>query len=154
MFQINHSSTNSGHKCVMVPQLTRRAVVATAAIIAIPSAVIAQEGSLKGGDPLTVELTGIALPMVRNGVLVNYLFGVIKIQVNDIASTFFLREQSYLLRDAIIRIASRSPIPTGPTPQSFDRVAVTRVVLLAIRAVRPGARVVRVTVEDAAFMRN
>jgi hypothetical protein len=122
--------------------------------LALPTAVLAQEGEPKTGDPLTVELSGIALPVVRNNVLVNYVFGVINIQMGDGASTFFLRENSYLLRDAIVRIVSRAPIPAGPTAKSFDRVAVTRVVLQAIQTIRPNARVARVTVLDAAFMRN
>jgi hypothetical protein len=133
---------------------TRRSAILTLGTVCLPAATMAQVPLPKSSDPLTVELSGVALPVVRGGVLVNYLFGVIKIQLIDASSTFFLRENSYLLRDAIIRIASRSPIPAGPNANSFDRVAVTRVVLQAIQATRPAARVVRVTVEDAAFMRN
>jgi hypothetical protein len=133
---------------------TRRAFVLTIATLTAPSFVLAQGTTPETGDPLTVELSGIALPVVSNNVFVNYLFGTIKIQMGDAGSTFFLRENSFLLRDAIIKIASRAPIPMGPTRGSFDRVAVTRIVLQAIQAVRPSARVVRVTVESAAFMRN
>jgi hypothetical protein len=132
----------------------RRTIFLALGTLALPVAASAQDKGAKTGDPLTVELSGVALPVVRNGALVNYLFGVINIQMGDAGSTFFLRENSYLLRDAIVRIASRAPIPVGPTPGSFDRVAVTRVVLQAIQAVRPNARVVRVTVLEAAFMRN
>lgn len=138
----------------MVQPITRRNLALSLAALAVPGVGFAQVPGLNSSDPLTVELVGIALPVVRGNVLVNYLFGVIKIQVSDAASTFFLREQSYLLRDAIIRTASRMPIPAGATPGSFDRVAVTRVVIAAIQAIRPNTRVVRVTVLDAAFMRN
>jgi hypothetical protein len=138
----------------MSHHLTRRSALIVFSAISIPFAASAQTSGPQTGDPLTVELSGIALPVVRNGTLVNYLFGVINIQLGDAGSTFFLRENSYLLRDSIVRIASRVPIPAGATQGSFDRVAVTRVVLQAIQAVRPSARVVRVTVLDAAFMRN
>jgi hypothetical protein len=138
----------------MIAKDTRRTTIIVLAALFVPTLADAQVPALKSSNPLSVELSGVALPVTRNGVLVNYLFGVINIQMGDSASTFFLRENSYLLRDAIVRIASRSPIPTGPTPGSFDRVAVTGVVVRAVQAVRPNARVVRVTVEDAALMRN
>jgi hypothetical protein len=133
--------------------ISRRMLLTTLALSVVPIAAVAQPTS-GTGDPLTVELTGIALPMVRGTALVNYVFGVIQIQLGDGASTFYFRENSFLLRDAIVRIASRNPIPEGPTRGTFDRVAVTRVVLQAIQAVRPNTRVVRVTVQDAALMRN
>lgn len=132
----------------------RRTTLTAFALLLVPSVIGAQVPVLKSSNPLSVELGGVALPVTCNGVLVNYVFGVINIQMGDGASTFFLRENSYLLRDAIIRIVSRSPIPVGPTPRSFDRVAVTAVVVRAVQAIRPNARVVRVTVEDAALMRN
>lgn len=133
---------------------TRRNALAGFLAFAVPSLAFGLEAGRPSGDPLTVELTGIGLPVVRNGVHINYLFGVINIKLGDMGSTLFLRENSYLLRDAIIKIASRAPIPEGPTPKSFDRVAITRVVLQAIQAVRPNARVIQVTVLEAAFMRS
>lgn len=132
----------------------RRTTLTAFSLLLVPSVTAAQVPVLKSSNPLSVELGGVALPVTRNGVLVNYVFGVINIQMGDGASTFFLRENSYLLRDAIVRIVSRSPIPVGSTPRSFDRAAVTAVVVRAVQAIRPNARVVRVTVEDAALMRN
>jgi hypothetical protein len=132
--------------------ISRRAAVATLAAIALPIKAGAQDKD--AGDPLTVELTGIAMPVTSGGVLINYLFCVIQIQVGEASSAFFFREQSYLLRDAIVRLASRSPIPAGTTPRSFDRVAVTRIVMQAVSTIRPATRLTRVTVIEPAFMRN
>jgi hypothetical protein len=119
----------------------------------VPTLSLAQE-TPQNADPLTTELNNIVLPVVRTGAPVSFLFCVIIIQVRDAASTFYFRENHFLLRDAITRIVSRSPIPAGLEPNSFDRVAVTRVVLRAIQAVRPSAQVVRITVTNADFMRN
>jgi hypothetical protein len=142
----------------MMFELSRRSYLIALAAFVAPSALYAAKpagkSAAKTGDPLTVELSTIPLPIIRQGVLSNYVLGTIKIELSDTPSTLLLREQSYLLRDAIVRIGSRSPIPAGPTPDSFDRVAVTRLVLEAIKAVRPEARVKRVTVEGAAFMRK
>jgi hypothetical protein len=133
---------------------SRRLALGLLASATMPSQALAQEGDAKNADPLTTELTGVVLPVARNGALVSFLFCAIIIQVRDAPSTLYFRENHFLLRDAIVRIASRSPIPAGPTPGSFDRVAVTSVVLRAIAALRPSAQVVRVTTANAAFMRN
>jgi hypothetical protein len=138
----------------MTLNLTRRTALLTLAGSVAPAIATAQGADPKNGDPLTTELTGVVLPVVRPGESVTFLFCALIIQVRDSASTFYFRENHFLLRDAITRIASRSPIPAGPTLGSFDRVAVTRVVLRAIAAIRPSAQVVRVTVTNADFMRN
>jgi hypothetical protein len=138
----------------MTESLSRRATILGLAGLSVPIAANGAEGEATNVDPLTFELTGVALPVVNNRALVSYLFCAVLIQVRDTASTFYFRENQFLLRDAIVRIGSRSPIPVGPTPRSFDRVAITRVVLRAVAAVRPSAQIVRVTVTDADFMRN
>jgi hypothetical protein len=138
----------------MAHEILRRSLLMTLAAFSLPARALAQEVGEETGDPLTVELSGLALPVTTNGIMTNYLFGTIQIQVSDASSAFFFRERSYLLRDAIIRIASRAPIPAGPTPRSFDRVAVTRIVMQAVSAIRPTTRLTRVTVLDPAFMRN
>ena len=133
---------------------TRRGALISLTICALPIGADAKDDDTKSGTPLVIELSKIALPLVRNGVLINYLFGVLQIQVSDAASTFYLRAQHYLLRDAIIRIASRSPVPAGSAPRSFDRVAVTRIVMQAVQAVRPSTRVINVRLEEATFLRG
>jgi hypothetical protein len=138
----------------MTSRFSRRTLLLSLGATMASGKALAQKSDSMVGDPLTLGLTGVSFPVVRGLVLVNYVFGVLKIQVADSGSTFALREHSFLLRDAIIRIASRSPIPAGPTPASFDRVAVTSVVLRAVQAVRPNTRVTRVTLEEAAFMRT
>jgi hypothetical protein len=140
----------------MTKNLTRRLTLISLASVVISSGVQAakKEEKSEAGDPLSVELNTMAFPVANNGALVNYVFGVLRIQFSDSGAAFALREQPYLLRDSIVRIASRQPVPQGAGPKTFDRVAVTRIVLQAVQAVRPGARVVRVTLEDAVFMRN
>lgn len=138
----------------MTAQFTRRAAVLAVAGLCVAVSADAQTIAPKNSDPLTTELPGIVLPVARNGALVSFLFCAIIIQVRDAQSTVFFREHHFLLRDAITRIASRAPIPAGAEYGSFDRVAITRVVLRAIAAIRPSAQVVRITAADAAFMRN
>lgn len=138
----------------MIPNFRRRDVLIALSCVSMPTFADAQVEDAKAADPLKTELTGVVLPVVRENAPVTYLFCVIVIQLRDAASAFYFRENHFLLRDAITRIVSRSPIPAGATPSSFDRVAVTRVVLRAIQAVRPSTQVVRVTVANPDFMRN
>jgi hypothetical protein len=138
----------------MTFDLNRRTALLAFTYAALPAAALAQESDPKSPDPLTTVLTGVVLPVVRPSAPATFLFCALIIQVRDSASSFYFRENHFLLRDAIVRIASRSPIPAGAEPRSFDRVAITRVVLRAIQAVRPSAQVVRITVTDADFMRN
>jgi hypothetical protein len=138
----------------MTDSFSRRATILGLAGFSVPFGANGEEADKTNVDPLTFELTGVTLPVVNNTALVSYLFCAVVIQVRDTATTFYFRENQYLLRDAIVRIGSRSPIPLGPTPRSFDRVAVTRVVLRAVAAIRPSAQVARVTVTNADFMRN
>jgi flagellar basal body-associated protein FliL len=104
-------------------------------------------------DLARLELSTIALPIVQDGRLTNYVFGAIQIQVSDIRSADALRAQSFLLRDAIVRIGSRQPVAALPKPDNFDRVDVTRIVLKAVQSVRPGTKVTKVTFLNAALMR-
>jgi hypothetical protein len=136
----------------MTCQMTRRRALFSLPALAVPTLALGQSEG-EAGDPFTVEINSITLPLVSSGALVNFLFCAVIVKVSDTSSAIFLREQSYLLRDAMIKIASRTPIPVIDTRQSFDRVAVTRLVLQAMQAIRPSIRVVRVTVANPAFMR-
>jgi hypothetical protein len=138
----------------MTIKITRRHAALSLSALGLPTVTLGQNAQPSSGELLTVELTGMALPVVQGELLINYLFCVIKIQMADGASTFYLREHSHVLRDAIVKFASKMPIPAGANRNSFDRVAVTRVVLRAVQTIRPTARVVLVTVLDPAFMRN
>ncbi|MEN9855223.1 MAG: hypothetical protein RL186_221 [Pseudomonadota bacterium] len=116
----------------------------------------AEKSGKKGDDTIDLtrlELPSIALPISRDGRLVNYVFGSIQIQVAETRSADFLRTQSFLLRDAIVRVGANLPVQARPKPENFDRVGVTRIVLQAVERVKPGTRILKVTFIDAALMR-
>ncbi|WP_133245716.1 hypothetical protein [Candidatus Phycosocius bacilliformis] len=114
----------------------------------------AEEKKEEAGEPLVAELTNVVLPLARDGALVNYLFVTLKIRMSDLNAAAFVREQHFLVRDGITRASSRSPIPIGKSPGTFDTAAVVRLVTSVVNGLKPGLRVVRVSLEQAAFMRR
>lgn len=117
-------------------------------------ALAAEEKKEEAGEPLVAELTNVVLPITRNGALVNYLFVTLKIRMTDLNAAAFVREQHFLVRDGITRASSRSPIPIGTAPGTFDTAAVVRLVTSVVSGLKPNLRVVRVSLEQAAFMRR
>jgi hypothetical protein len=106
------------------------------------------------GEPLVAELTNVVLPIVRNGMLVNYVFVTLKIRMTDLNAATYVRERHFYVRDGITRATGRNPIPEGKGPNTFDQVAVVNVVTQVVNAIKPGLRVSRVSLEQVAFMRR
>lgn len=128
---------------------------AVLAPILAPCSAKAAEGKPEGaGEPLVAELTNVVLPIVRNGMLVNYVFVTLKIRMTDLNAATYVREQHFYVRDGITRATGRNPIPEGKGPNTFDQVAVVNVVTQVVNAIKPGLRVSRVSLEQVAFMRR
>lgn len=106
------------------------------------------------GEPLVAELTNVVLPIVRNGMLVNYVFVTLKIRMTDLNAATYVRERHFYVRDGITRATGRNPIPEGKGPNTFDQAAVVNVVTQVVNAIKPGLRVSRVSLEQVAFMRR
>ncbi len=135
--------------------IRRNALLALVAASFIPAALAAEEGKKEdAADPLLVELTNLVLPVARNGQLMNYMFVVVKVQALDLASATFVREQHFIVRDAITRAASRNPVVPGASARTYDAASVNRMLMAAVVQSKPGLRIARVYVFSAAFMRN
>lgn len=106
------------------------------------------------GEPLVAELTNVVLPIARNGALVNYVFVTLKIRMADLNAATFVREQHFLVRDGLTRATGRDPIPEGKGPNTYDQAAIVRVVTQVVSGIKPGLRVLRVSLEQVAFMRR
>lgn len=134
------------------------AATAGAAVLApilAPGSAQAAEGKPEAaGEPLVAELSNVVFPIVRNGMLVNYVFMTLKIRMTDLAAATYVREQHFLVRDGITRATGRNPIQEGKGPNSFDQATVVNVVTQVVTAMKPGLRVARVSLEQVAFMRR
>lgn len=138
----------------MISAISRRKLSIALATSCIAAPVFAQSKKGPSTDPLTVEVSGIVVPVANGQALVSYLFCIVSIQVGDAGSALYLRENQFVLKDALVRIGSRAPIPAGAAPQTYNRGALTQLVLRAVAAIRPNTRVVRVDILQAEFMRR
>ncbi len=67
-----------------------------------------------------VDLSPVALPIVVNGRLVNYVFVSVRILLSGQANTPKLRAKEPFFRDALVRLAHRTPFTNAKDYQAVD----------------------------------
>ncbi|MEJ0058987.1 MAG: hypothetical protein WDM79_05105 [Terricaulis sp.] len=106
-------------------------------------------GAAKGGESSGAETSSrtmdapyIAVPVVRDGQLVNYLFVSARFDISPNVDLWHTREQAHFLRDALVRVAHSTSLADPNDPNLLDQaraIAVfraTAVQVLGERAVR------------------
>ena len=71
-----------------------------------PAAKAKSKGEAEGGEQLStrsMDAPYLAVPVVRNGNLVNYLFVSIRIEISQGVDLWRTREKAHFLRDALVR---------------------------------------------------
>lgn len=74
-----------------------------------PVSSFAEEGESKAPAENYINLATVALPVITNGRLVNYVFASVRINLRPGSDVIKLREKEPYLRDALIRSAHRTP---------------------------------------------
>ena len=110
------------------------------------------EGSM--ANPLSVEVQGIVVPIVNGRRLVNYAFMTIVIYVTDDKSANLVRNNQFIVKDAIIRATSKSPIPVANPSSSFNGPAFGKSMIGVIMASLPGVRITKIDIIDPQMMRR
>ncbi|MES2725036.1 MAG: hypothetical protein V4656_17930 [Pseudomonadota bacterium] len=127
--------------------MDRRALIALAplALIAAPARASApkKEASAAKTDGQYVDLSPVALPIVVRGLLVNYVFVSIRIQLAALANTAKLRAKEPYFRDALVRAGHRSPFFTLATDYTKIDEAKLKAVLLREAIAIGGAKEVK-----------
>ena len=77
------------------------------ALVGAPSVVLAAEGA-PAPNP-TVLMSPVALPIVVDGRLVNYVFVTIRLGLSSGADAPALRNKEAFFRDALVRVGHRTP---------------------------------------------
>jgi hypothetical protein len=98
--------------------MIRRALIAAAFALAATTAQASEpkkEG--KGDVGQYVDLQPVALPIVNKGLLVNYVFVYVRINLTGGANAARLREKEPFFRDALVRAGHRTPF-TNPADLS------------------------------------
>ncbi len=90
----------------MIRMCTRRTVLALGAVLLATPALAGEKPSEAGQY---VDLSPVALPIVVDGRLINYVFVYIRINLTTGANSPRLREKEPYFRDALVRLAHRTP---------------------------------------------
>jgi hypothetical protein len=90
--------------------MLRRLILITAVLTPFAGAAVASE-SAKEAAPTGqyVDLASVALPIVHDGRLINYVFATVRINLNNGVNAAALREREPYFRDALVRLAHRRP---------------------------------------------
>jgi hypothetical protein len=103
----------------------RRALLAAVPVMLLATAAGAAEKEKKDDKAPVgqyVDLSPVALPIVVDGKLVNYVFASVRINLAATANSVKLREKEPFFRDALVRAAHRTPF-TKPDDYSVIDVA-------------------------------
>ncbi len=86
-----------------------------------------------------VDISPVALPIVADGVLVNYVFVNLRLNLSPRSDMTKLREKEPYFRDALVRTAYRQPFTRPDSYTKIDEKALTtRMMAEAARIAGPG----------------
>ena len=113
--------------------MTRISAIAFTALLAASPA-LANEKSAPAPAP-TVLMSPIALPVIRDGRMVNYMFVTMRLNLSPGADSGKMREKEPFFRDAVLRAAYRTSIVRADDPNLLDVPRFTALVLKATNGV-------------------
>ena len=103
------------------------AALLSAALVAGPAAASEPAGKKPS---TTVLMSPVALPVIVDGKLANYIYITLRLNLSSKADSTKLREKEPFFRDALLRAAYRTPLHRADDPNALDpiklRVAVMR----------------------------
>jgi len=88
--------------------MRRTALIAAAFAVVLAGAPALAEPAAPATDQ-SVTLATVALPLVVDGQIVNYIFVSVKLQLTPSADSSALRDKEPYFRDALVRAAHRAP---------------------------------------------
>jgi hypothetical protein len=103
--------------------MLRRALTAALLLLLAEPAQAAEKG---GQAPVGqyVDLQPVGLPIVVRGQLVNYVFVYVRVNLTAEADTARVRQKEPFFRDALVRMAHRTPFTN---PADYNRIDESRV---------------------------
>lgn len=129
---------------------------ALAAVLALAWAGTAAAAEEKGKDKekapseadLRLDITGLGLPVLENGRVINFIFVRIRINMNPGISKPDIDAGDPFIRERVLRAAYRTPLNTGNELMALDTEKLTAVTLREARAYYGAARVRSVEIRD------
>jgi hypothetical protein len=98
--------------------MLRRAFIASLPIALVARAASAEDAKAAAGQ--YVDLAPVALPVVINGRLINYVFVYIRVNLTPSADAIKLRDKEPYFRDALVRMGHRTPFSLATDYTKLD----------------------------------
>jgi hypothetical protein len=86
--------------------MLRRSLLATLPLVLLAGAASAETKAATGQY---VDLSPVAMPVVINGHLINYVFVYVRVNLTPSADALHLRDKEPYFRDALVRMGHRTP---------------------------------------------
>ncbi|MBS0363010.1 MAG: hypothetical protein JSR98_16655 [Proteobacteria bacterium] len=120
---------------------SRLLILAFAAILAAPLGARAGEDKDKKSKEVGqyVDLQPVAMPIVVDGRLVNYVFVYVRVNLKPNADVIKIRDKEPLFRDALVRDAHKTPFVLPNDWQKVDEAKLVAAMTRDASAIVPGA---------------
>ena len=116
-----------------------RLISAVLALSLLAAPAFAAEDKAKAPEGNYVDVSPVALPIVADGVLINFVFVQLRLNLTPRADMSKLREKEPYFRDALVRMAYRTPFVRPDSYVKIDERALTsRMLAEANRIAGPG----------------
>ena len=117
--------------------MLRRTLIAALSLVAFANAASAQTKAATGQY---VDLSPVAMPIVIDGHLINYVFVYIRVDLTPSADALHLRDKEPYFRDALVRMGHRTPFSVRTDYTRLDEARLKAAFLPAAAAIAgPGA---------------
>lgn len=127
--------------------MRRRQILAVLPLVFAAGAARAS-GAPEGGKESAgqyVDLSPVALPIVLNGRLINYVFVQVRLNLSPSADAPKMREKEPWFRDALVRAGHRTPFTKATDYTVIDEARMKAAMLREAAAIAPGRNIISVT---------
>lgn len=116
-----------------------RTILALFFALALAAPAVAGEDKAKAPEGNYVDVSPVALPIVADGQLINFVFVQLRLNLTPRADMTKLREKEPYFRDALVRMAYRTPFTRPDSYTKIDeRALISRMMAEASRITGPG----------------
>ena len=106
-----------------------RRLLAAFVVLALAVSPAAASAPAEKKPSSTVLMSPVALPVILDGRLANYIYVTLRLQLSPKADSSKLREKEPFFRDALLRAAYRTPLHRPEDPNTLDPVKLRAAVL-------------------------
>lgn len=78
------------------------------------------EGEAAGATTRSMDVPYLAVPVLRDGLLVNYLFVSARVEVSNAVDLWRTRENAHFLRDAMVRASHSADLSSPADPNTLN----------------------------------